>query len=144
LPRGDTTSSSLVNVNLSIPIDNVQGKANYIAAKIAVMQAKLTLTQTKENLVTTILNDIAQLKSLREQVKISQESVDAQRKTYENYQLKLKYGKATVFEVTQNQTLYLNQALQLVSLEISFLNQITAFDSDLGTTLDAWNIKLRY
>jgi outer membrane protein len=146
IPQGiiDTTTTSSVGINLIVPIDNVTGKANYIDAKIAVEQAKLALAQTKQTLVSTILNDLSQLKSLREQIRISKQSVLFQKKAYENYQLKLKYGKATVFDVTQNQTLYINQALQLVSLEISFLNQVTTFQSNLGTTLDAWNIKLRY
>lgn len=144
IPGMGFVSNSTVTVNLTVPIDNVAGKANFIAARIAAMQAKLALTQAKETLVSTILNDLAQLKSLREQVRISKASVAFQEKTFQNFELKLKYGKATVNEVTQNQTLYINQALQLVSLEISYLDEITTFRQDCGITLDAWNIKLRY
>ena len=71
----DTTSSSNVTIALTVPIDNVAGKANYISSRISVMQAKLQLSQDKENLVNTILNDLDQLHSLRQQVVLSQQSV---------------------------------------------------------------------
>lgn len=134
----------ILSFNWSIPIDDVQTKADLIDAKIAYEKAKLDLEQQKENLIRTVIEDLRELKISRQQITNAEELVKLQRQTLDDSRIKLKYGKITIFEVIQNQNQLLSSETSLISDKISYLNQITTFYQTLGLTLNRWDIKLRY
>ncbi|PNT89855.1 TolC family protein [Coxiella burnetii] len=129
---------------LNIPINDVQAKAQIIDARIELEQAKLALEEKKEDLIRNVTNQINQLHNQYAQIKVAEHGVELQRRTLENAQLKLRFGKTTVFEVNQLQDQLLEQETDLVAQRIEFLNAITDLDNTLGITLDKWGITLRY
>lgn len=141
---GGANDNSTLQFSLNVPIDNISNTAGVVSARVAYIQAKIQLRQTKEDTVREVVTQVNQLKSLKEQIRTAEIAVKLQKLTYKNTQTKYRYGKTTVFEVTQIQDQLLQQETDLVSTKISFLNGVTALKQLLGTTLDDWKIKLRY
>ena len=133
-----------VGIKASVPIDNVEGKADEVEADVAVEQAKIALEQQKETLISTIINDVQGIQNDYRLVVLGEQSVKLQGQTYRDAKIKLRYGQTTVFEVNQDQSELLSEQLSLISDKISYLNAIEQLYSDMGTTLHRWHIKLRY
>lgn len=137
-------SGPSVMLDLEIPIDNVQGKADEVDAKVALEQAKLLLEQQKEDLIRQVMTQLQTIYSDWQQIQVSRSAVSLQTATLKAARLKLSYGRSTVFEVTQDQDQLLEQETSLVSTEITYLNDITTLHNIWGDTLDIWSIQLRY
>lgn len=130
--------------DLEIPIDNVQGKADEINAKVALEQAKLLLEQQRLNLRRQVITQLQTVESAWEQIKVSRAAVASQVATLNAARLKLRYGRSSVFEVTQDQNQLLSQQTALIGTEIAYLNSVTALHKIWGDVLDVWSIQLRY
>jgi len=144
---GQVTASGTgpsVGFNLDIPLNNVSAKQQVLSARVQLEQAKVRLQQTKEQLISNVTNQINQIKNQHEQIKVATEAVKLQVQNLKNAQLKLKYGKTTVFEVNQLQDQLLQQQTNLVGNKIQFLNSITSLNQTLGITLQKWGVTLRY
>ncbi len=130
--------------DLEVPIDNVEGKAELVSARVAVEQAKLALEQQKKDLIGQVMAQLRTLKSDQQQITISKEAVKMLALTLRAARIKLRYGRSTVFETTQDQDLLLAQETALVGTEITYLNDFTTLYALFGETLDKWNIELSY
>lgn len=137
-------SGPSLGFTLDIPINDVNAKQQVLSARIQLDQAQVQLQQTKEQLVSDVTNQINQIKNQYEQINVATQAVALQTQTLKNAQLKLRYGKSTVFEVNQLQDQLLQQKTSLVSNKIQFLNSMTTLNQTLGVTLQKWGINLRY
>lgn len=137
-------SGPSLGFTLDIPINNVSAKQQVLNARIQLQQAQVRLQQLKEQLISNVTNQINQVKDQYEQIKVAIQAVTLQTQTLKNAQIKLKYGKSTVFEVNQLQDQLLQQQTSLVGDKIQFLNSITTLNQTLGMTLEKWGITLRY
>lgn len=133
-----------LNLQLDIPINDVPAKANLIGAEVALEQAQLSLEQQKEDLIRQVMTSYRSLQIQWQGILIAETSVKLQEQTLKDAQIKLKYGKITMFEVIQDQVNLLQARTDLVSQKIQYLNSVTTFYQNLGITLDVWDIKLRY
>lgn len=130
--------------NLSVPIDQIALKAAVVDAQEAIETAKINLEQSKEALVGQVINQLQTIANQKEQITISELALKMQQQTLDNTNLKLKYGKTTVFEVNTMQNQLLQEQVSLINSQISYLNDVDALYQILGLTLEKWNIKLRY
>ena len=80
----------------------------------------------------------------QQQIPIGEQSVELEKMSLDNVQLKFKYGKATALDVSTIQTSYVESQSSLVSYRISLLNDLMELDNTLGRVLDQWGITLRY
>ena len=133
-----------VSFNLTIPIDDKSAKSAILSARIGLENAQIKLQESKEQLVRNVTNQITQLHNQYAQLTVAMEALKLQAQTVADAQIKLKYGQTTVFEVNQLQDQMLSQETSLVGDKIQLLNAITTFNQTLGTTLEKWNITLRY
>lgn len=143
-PTGTTTPTPNVALNLSIPLDNFSGKAGVVTAQENIETAKLNLAQTKQALISTVMTQLTTIHNQYAQIRVAELAEQLQRKSLANAQLRLKYGRATMFEVNEMQTTLLTQQVNLIATKIAYLNAITALHQTLGMTLHHWHIKLRY
>lgn len=144
---GQVTASGTgpsLGFTLDIPIDDVNAQQQVLNARVQLEQAKVQLQQTKEQLVSNVTNQVNQLKNQYEQIKVAIQAVELQAQSLRDAQIKLRYGKSTVFEVNQLQDQLLQQQTSLISDKIQFLNSITTLNQTLGITLEKWGITLRY
>ncbi len=139
---GSTSSKAMFT--FSVPIDDVAAQEGLVSAKIAFKTAKISLSQQKENLIRSIITQINSLHNTKQSITIGKQSVKLAEETLKNARIKQRFGKATMFEVIQDQNALLSERTSLVSTEISFLDGIASLNEQLGVTLDKWDIKLRY
>ncbi|OGT34197.1 MAG: hypothetical protein A3C44_03095 [Gammaproteobacteria bacterium RIFCSPHIGHO2_02_FULL_39_13] len=143
-PIANIDTNPSVAFNLSIPIDNISSKQGEVSAKIAIENAKMNLEQQKEDLMRNVMSQWNSIRDQYQEIKIAQAQITLQDISLKNAELKLKYGKSSVFEVNSLRDDLLSQQTNLVTTEITYLNSVTAFRQLLGTLLDYWHIKLRY
>jgi len=137
-------NSVSLTLNLDIPIDNVQAKAEEVQARIAYEQAKLALEQQREDLIRQVMTQLQTIKSDWQQIAVSRNTVALQAATLKAAKTRLSFGRATVFEVTQDQDLLLQQETNLVSTEVTYLNDMTQLHNIWGNELEVRHIQLIY
>ncbi len=139
-PQSDPTAI----ISLSIPIRDISSKAALVNAKISLIQAQESLEQARRTLIRQVVNSLSDLNNQSEQLDIAKQGISLQRKNLEAEQIKQKYGQSTALNVNLIQDNLLQQEIDYVNSQISYLNSVTNFENLLGTTLDKWNIKMRY
>lgn len=133
-----------IGLKFTVPINDVKSKQAVLNARINLEKAQLARQQKKQQLIRDVTNQVLQVRNQYQQVLLGKETVKLQQQTLLNENIKLKYGKSTVFEANQLQDQLLQTQIQLISNKISFLNAITTLNQTLGITLDKWGITLRY
>ena len=143
-PSGSTASAPNFTFDLTVPINDLTTKQTILSDRIALINDKNQLAQTKRSLVSSVTQQVEDIENQMQQVAIAKEQVLLQKKTVDNTQLKIKYGKSAMFELTTQQNTLLTNQTSLVSAKISLLNMVTDLNSYLATTLKIWGIKLKY
>lgn len=133
-----------VKLSLTVPIDDVSLKSSLITAETTLETSKITLASDKRTLITSIINDIRNLKSQQQQIKLAEQTVKYSEQTYNNDKLELTYGKIGSFQLTTDQQTLISDQQNLISQKVSFITQYASFLQDMGTSLEYWNIKVRY
>ncbi len=139
-----TTNKPSATIELSIPIRDVDSKVGLINAKVALIQAEDNLEQSRRTLIRQVTNDWNNLNSQRKQLVIAEQALDLQRKNLEAERIKQQYGQTTALSVNIIQDNLLQQELDYINTQITYLNAVTAFQNLLGITLKEWNIVIRY
>lgn len=139
----DDGSPSL-QFDLNVPIDDVALKQQLISAQVAYRQAQLSLESQRIALVRSVINSLTQLRYQHETILLDINAVKLLSMSLRAEEIKLKYGKSTMFNVTQLQNQVLSQQIDLINQQITYLLNITSFEQLLGETLERWNIKLLY
>lgn len=143
LYNGRNRARSL-GLQLNVPIDNLPLQQQLVNAKVAYTQQELAVKDLRLSLQTTLLTSLENLKILYLQVKIAQDAEKLSYQAYLDALNKVRFGQASMFEVTTLQSTYINNRLITINTEISYLNGITQYQQLLGITLDQWKIQLVY
>lgn len=133
-----------VKVAFDIPIDDYAKRSAIIAARIKLEQSRINLAATERELRTEIRKKITSLRFQVETLKISQKSAVLSRKAYENELHRQAAGLSAPINVTQAQDRWIKSQRSVVSDKIAYLNLVTDLEQLLATTLDKWDIELRY
>lgn len=127
---------------LSLPLANQSARNNYKAGKVTLQQAVLELKQMEQKIMAQVDNDIAAAQSDYESVGATREAriyaeaaLDAEQKTYA-------VGKATTFDVLQQQELLTQARLNEIQALASYEEALATLSQDEGSTLDRMGINL--
>lgn len=137
-------SSSSLTLNLNIPINNKQIKQQLVNATVSLYQQRIQVSEIKRQLRGTILNAIQNLQFQLQQIILAERSVQYAQQALDVELTKLKYGRSTLFEVTQLRTNLTSVQLNLVAQRINYINTLAAFQQTLGVTLDKWGLTICY
>jgi outer membrane protein TolC len=137
-------ASTTVGLALTIPIHDLSAQKELVSAKIGLEQAQMALLKAKYDAENSIKSSFNTLLTQKEQLTTSQQAVQLSAQTLAIAQAKLKFGRATPFEVTSNQTALTSQQIGFISAQSNYINTLAAFDKAVGTTLNRWHIKVRY
>ena len=152
----DTVSSGLQgiysghNINesaglmLTIPLHDLNRRNTLITAKIRLEKDKLNLIAARRALITTIKNTISTIQSLAKRYELAKRQVDLAAQSYAIEKKKQQAGITTALDVNNTQNQLIQAQSGLIGAKIAYLNQLSALQRILGTTLDYWHIKLRY
>nr|WP_081778027.1 TolC family protein [Legionella lansingensis] len=131
-------------VTLTIPMNDISRKSQLINAKVKLEKDRLNLIATKRALETNITNIINNIKSLAKRYQLAQKQVKLAAQSYALEKKKLAAGISTALDVNNTQNQLIQAQAGLINAKIAYLNQLSALQRLLGTTLDSWQIKLRY
>jgi outer membrane protein TolC len=141
--NGNNISQS-AGVTLTIPLHDLNRRNQLIAAKVRLEKDRLNILAAKRALITTIKNTISTIQSQAKRYELALRQVALADKSYALEKKKQQAGIASALDVSNTQNQLIQAQIGLISAKIAYLNQLSALQRLLGTTLEHWNIKLRY
>lgn len=138
----NTTESA--RLTLTIPLNDISRRNQLISAKVRIEKDRLNLIAAKRALETNITNIINNIESLAKRYQLAQKQVKLAAQSYALEKKKQQAGIASALDVSNTQNQLIQAQIGLISAKIAYLNQLSALQRLLGTTLDYWHIKLRY
>lgn len=143
LYNGHNVSES-ARLTLTIPLNDLPRRGQLINAKVKLEKDKLNLVALRRALVTSITNTINTIGSQAKRYRLAEKQVKLATQSYELEKKKQQAGIASALDVNNTQNQLIQAQAGLIGAKIAYLNQLSALQRLLGTTLDAWQIKLRY
>ena len=133
---------SSIGLHLSIPLGDWSYRQAYISAKTAVRTAELQVEELEQQVEGSV-RDAAQGVELSWRQRVT--AHDAERLAAEALDVareKLKAGRASNFETISYEVALRQADAQALAADIGYLNALTSFDQQLGTTTETWRIAL--
>ncbi|MDO9413883.1 MAG: TolC family protein [Pseudolabrys sp.] len=137
------TTDLALGMRLGIPLNDLAPQQGYIRATTSLKSAELQLDIAKRAVEQQIRQSVTsldlqwrQLEAARRVVTLAASAVDIEKQ-------KLSAGRSSNFQVQSLEASFRSARLQSLSAEINYLNSLTLFDLQLGTTLDTWKVTLR-
>lgn len=131
-------------LTLTVPLHDVSRRSQLINVKVRLEKDRLNMLAAKRALITNITNTVNSINSLAKRFQLAQKQVKLAEQSYALEKKKLQAGIASALDVNRTQDQLIQAQSGLISAKIAYLNQISSLQRILGTTLDHWNIKLRY
>ena len=133
-----------VGVTLTIPLHDLNRRNQLITAKVRLEKDRLNLVAAKRALMTMIKNTITTIQGQARRYELAQRQVSLASKSYDLEKKKQQAGIASGLDVSNTQNQLIQAQIGLISAKIAYLNQLSLLQRIVGTTLDDWQIKLRY
>ncbi|WP_231865874.1 TolC family protein [Legionella fallonii] len=131
-------------LTLTVPLHDLNRRSQLVNAKIRLEKDRINLIAAKRALITNITNTINNIQSLAKRYQLAQKQVKLAEKSYALEKKKLQAGISSALDVNNTQNQLIQAQSGLIGAKIAYLNQLSALQRTLGTTLDYWHIKLRY
>ncbi|HAT2009358.1 TPA: TolC family protein [Legionella pneumophila] len=131
-------------VTLTIPLNDIGRRSQLINAKVQLEKDKINLIAAKRALITSVTNTINNIQSLAKRYELAQKQVKLAEQSYALEKKKQQAGISSALDVNNTQNQLIQAQSGLIGAKIAYLNQLSALQRILGTTLDYWQIKLRY
>lgn len=138
------TINEAAGVTLTIPLHDISRREQVISAKVRLEKDRLNLIAAKRSLITTIKNTITAIESQAKRYELAKRQVSLAAKSYELEKKKQQAGITTALDVNNTQNQLIQAQAGLIGAKIAYLNQLSALQRILGTTLEYWHINLRY
>ena len=131
-------------VTLTVPLHDLTQRSKLINAKVKLEKDRLNLIALKRALITTITNTIHNIESLAKRYELAKKQVKLAEQSYSLEKKKQQAGISSSLDVSNTQNQLIQAQAGLISAKIAYLNQLSDLQRLLGTTLDTWQIQLRY
>ncbi len=131
-------------ITLTVPLHDISRRSQLINAKIRLEKDRLNLIATKRALITMITNTINTIQSLAKRYQLAQKQVKLAEQSYALEKKKQQAGISSALDVNNTQNQLIQAQSGLIGAKIAYLNQLSALQRTLGTTLNDWQINLRY
>lgn len=141
--KGNNLSEAAA-LTLRIPFDNKPQKSELINAKIKLEKDKIKLLAMRRALEKEIRDRIRNINSQIRRYELAKKQVALAEQSYLLEKKKLQAGISTALDVNNTQNQLLQAQSGLISSKIASLNELSNLQRTLGTTLEQWQIHLRY
>lgn len=139
-----TNTTESVRATLTVPLHDINRRSQLINAKIRLEKDRINLLAAKRALVTNITNTVSTIESLAKRYQLAQKQVHLAQQSYSLEKKKQQAGISSALDVNNTQNQLIQAQSGLIGAKIAYLNQLATLQRILGTTLDYWDIKLRY
>ena len=140
--RKNTQNNYTIGLSLSIPLDTTQLKGELMDAKIAIENDEINLRQLKLEIVSQVHQKISGLDQSYKQLKIQEAQLNLQTEQVANTILSLKYGRASAYDLAQQQEQLNGTRNGIITNKIDYLNKLSELDNYLGSALATWQVVL--
>lgn len=141
--NGNNVTES-ARLTLTVPLNDIGRRNQLINAKVRLEKDRINLIAAKRALVTNITNIINNIQSLAKRYELARKQVKLAEQSYALEKKKQQAGISSALDVNNTQNQLIQAQSGLIGAKIAYLNQLSALQRTLGTTLDYWQIKLRY
>ena len=141
--NGRNTNES-ARLTLTIPLNDLNRRSQLISAKVRLEKDRLNLIAMKRALVTRITNTINTIQSQAKRYQLAEKQVRLAIQSYDLEKKKQQAGITSALDVNNTQNQLLLAQAGLIGAKIAYLNELSSLQRLLGTTLEEWQIKLRY
>lgn len=141
--NGNNVTES-ARVTLTVPLHDLNRRSQLINAKVRLEKDRINLIAAKRALVTNITNTINTIQSLAKRYELAQKQVKLAQQSYTLEKKKQQAGISSALDVNNTQNQLIQAQSGLIGAKVAYLNQLSALQRILGTTLEYWQIKLRY
>ena len=131
-------------MSVHIHSKDLQRKNKLISAKVKIEKDRVNLKAAKRALITAIKNTVSKIESQAKQYELAKRQVFLAKKSYQLEKKKRAAGIASALDVHNTQNKLLSAQMGLINAKVSYLNQLSNLQKMIGTTLNHWDIKLRY
>lgn len=131
-------------IKLTIPIRDINRRSQLVNAKVQLEKDRLNLIAGRRALITAITNTITNIQSQARRYQLAVKQANLAAQSYSLEKKKLAAGISSALDVSNTQNQLIQAQSGLISAKIDYLNQIAALQQFLGTTLNEWQIKLRF
>lgn len=131
-------------LTLTVPFRDISRRSQLVSAKVQLEKDRLNLIAARRALITTIKNTIITIGSQARRYELAERQVKLAEQSYQLEKKKLQAGITTSLDVNNTQNQLIQAQMGLIGAKVAYLNQLSALQRILGTTLDYWHIKLRY
>ena len=131
-------------VTLTVPLHDLNQRSQLINAKVKLEKDRLNVVAFKRALITTITNIVNNINSLAKRYALAEKQVQLAMQSYSLEKKKQQAGISSALDVSNTQNQLIGAQMGLISAKIAYLNQLSDLQRLLGTTLDIWQIHLRY
>lgn len=141
--NGNNVTES-ARLTLTVPLHDLNRRSQLISAKVRLEKDRINLIAAKRALITNITNTINNIQSLAKRYELARKQVKLAEQSYALEKKKQQAGISSALDVNNTQNQLIQAQSGLIGAKIAYLNQLSALQRTLGTTLDYWQIKLRY
>jgi outer membrane protein TolC len=141
--NGNNTTKA-ARLTLTVPLHDLNRRSQLISAKVRLEKDRINLIAAKRGLITSITNTINTIESLAKRYQLAQKQVHLAEQSYALEKKKQQAGISSALDVNNTQNQLIQAQSGLIGAKIAYLNQLSALQRTLGTTLDYWKIQLRY
>lgn len=131
-------------VTLTVPLNDLSRRSQLINSKVQLEKDRINLIAGKRALITSVTNIINNIQSLAKRYELAQKQVKLAEQSYALEKKKQQAGISSSLDVSNTQNQLIQAQSGLIGAKIAYLNQLSALQRVLGTTLDYWQIQLRY
>ena len=131
-------------VTMTIPLHDINRRSQLINAKVRLEKDRIHLIAARRIIMTTVKNTINAITSQARQYELANRQVALAAQSYTLEKKKQQAGIASALDVSNTQNQLIQAQMGLINAKIAYLNQLSALQRTLGTTLSRWQITLRY
>jgi outer membrane protein TolC len=136
--------SNQLSLNLSVPIDDLQKKADLVKSQVALDNAITSLSKAKRQLFSQVRDDLNSVVSTEQQLELAKKAVVLQQQNVDMTNKLHQFGRVTTFELLQKQQELVTDKAAVITAETTYLNSLVQFDTQLNSLLDRWDIHIGY
>ena len=141
--NGNNVNQS-ARLTLSVPLNDLNRRSQLINAKVRLEKDRINMIASKRALITNITNTINTIQSLAKRYQLALKQVKLAEQSYALEKKRQQAGISSALDVNNTQNQLIQAQSGLISAKVAYLNQLSALQRTLGTTLEYWQIKLRY
>jgi outer membrane protein TolC len=142
-PSKNRIADASIGLNLTGPLNDLTAEQSAVHAAGSLQDAEIQLSVIRQGVEQQVRSAVIGIDLQWRQLDVAKRALGYAAVAVDIEKQKLSVGKSSNFQVQSLEANRRQTESQKLNAEIGYLNALTNFDLELGTTLDTWKISLR-